>query len=159
MKAASISAIKAELYAIPAKEVVNICLKLAKFKKENKEMLSYLLFQAQDDQAFVQLVKDQIDEEFNSLNKSQIYLAKKTIRKALRTTNKNIKFASSKQLEVELRLYFCTKLQATGLALTKHQVLYNLYQRQILLVDKALQGLHEDLQHDYKTELSALRLN
>jgi len=39
MKAASISELKQELQNISAKEITDICLRLARFKKENKELL------------------------------------------------------------------------------------------------------------------------
>jgi len=157
MKPASIKAIKTELFNIPAQEVLEICLQLAKYKKENKELLSYLLFQKHDSQAFINQVKAQIDKEMAVMNTISFFLAKKTLRKVLRTTNKYIKFAANKQIEVELRLYYCQSLKNSDLNINKHLVIYNLYNRQIEQIEKALTSLHEDLQHDYQHEISELK--
>lgn len=157
MKPASIKAIKTELLNIPAQEVLEICLQLAKYKKENKELLSYLLFQKHDSQAFINQVKAQIDKEMAVMNTISFFLAKKTLRKVLRTTNKFIKFAANKQIEVELRLYYCQSLKNSELNINKHLVIYNLYNRQIEQIEKALASLHEDLQHDYQSEISELK--
>ena len=77
MKAASISVIKKELKNLPPEELQVIVARLAKYKKENKELLSYLLFEAENEQAFIQSVKAEIDEQFSNLNYSSFYLAKK----------------------------------------------------------------------------------
>lgn len=158
MKTASIAQLKAELQHIPPNELIALCLRMAKYKKENKELLSYLLFESRDEQAFIEAVKAQIDEEFKALNTHQLYLAKKTIRKVLRTTNKFIRFAASKQVEVELRLYFCQKMKDSSLRFKASAVLYNLYLRQLQLIRQAVNALHEDLQHDYAGEIEALIL-
>lgn len=158
MKTASLTNLKEELQHIPPNELIAICLRLAKYKKENKELLSYLLFEMRDDQAFIAAVKAQIDEEFKAMNTHQLYLAKKTIRKVLRTTNKYIRFAASKQVEVELRIHFCKTMKLSPLRFKTSTVLYNLYLRQLQLIRKAVGGLHEDLQHDYSSEIESLSL-
>ncbi len=48
MKAASIQELKQELQHTSLKEITELCLRLARFKKENKELLTYLLFEASD---------------------------------------------------------------------------------------------------------------
>ena len=44
MKAASLKLIKTELDLLHPEKVKDLCLQLIKFKKENKELLSYLLY-------------------------------------------------------------------------------------------------------------------
>jgi len=110
MKAISINEIKQELKDLSAKELNEICLRLARYKKENKELLAYLLFDAHNIDAYTQEIKNYIDEMFNDVNKSNLYFAKKTLRKILRQINKQIKFMLNKQAEVELRMHFCTTL-------------------------------------------------
>jgi membrane-anchored protein YejM (alkaline phosphatase superfamily) len=153
MKASTLNELKKELQTLPPAQVLELCLHLAKYKKENKELLSYLLFEAHDEQAYIKDVKEMIEGQFEGMNKSNLYLAKKTIRKVLRTTNKYIKYSSSKQIEVELLIYFCKTLKNTGVPLQTNTALGNLYQRQVLKINKALATLHEDLQHDYLEEL------
>ncbi len=156
MKASSISEIKQELTNIPAGELVDLCLKLAKYKKENKELLSYLLFESYDEQAYIKNVKADIDEQFEDVNKSNLYFAKKTLRKILRIINKYIKHTSSKQAETELLIYFCAALKQSGIPLHKSTALKNLYENQVKKIRKVIASLHEDLQYDYLKKVEKL---
>ncbi len=156
MDTASISIIKKELRALPPEKLQEIVIRLAKYKKENKELLSYLLFEASGEHLFIESVKEEIDEQFSRLNRSSLFLAKKTLRKVLRTTNKYIRFSGSKQTEIELRLYFCKKMRDAGLRINSGRVVSNIYQRQVLRIRKVLSMLHEDLQFDYQEETDNL---
>ena len=51
MKAASISELQKELALLEPKNTAALCLRLAKYKKENKEFLSYLLFDSINENA------------------------------------------------------------------------------------------------------------
>jgi hypothetical protein len=84
METASLSDIKNELKTVAPQQLQELCLRLAKYKKENKELLNYLLFEAINEQTFIQNVKDEIDEQFKQLNKSSFYLAKKTLTKSIK---------------------------------------------------------------------------
>jgi hypothetical protein len=159
MKAASLSELKQELSAKPQKEILELCLRLARFKKENKELLTFLLFEAGDLQSYIQNVKVEIDEQFSLINKSNLYFAKKSIRKILRGINKYIKYASSKEAEVDLLIYYCIKLKDSGIAIHKSTALTNLYNMQIKKINKAMALLHEDLQYEYLKDLEKLELN
>ena len=156
MKAATLYEIKQELIQLPPSKLTDICLRLARFKKENKELISYLLFEAGDESGYIQSVKIEMDELFETVNKSNLYLAKKTLRKILRTTGKHTRYMSSKTAETELLIYFCQKLRAGGLPFHKNTALANLYKNQVTKVEKLIQGLHEDLQHDFTMQLKSL---
>jgi hypothetical protein len=156
MKAASLKELKTELLNLSPVQVLDLCMQLAKYKKENKELLTYLLFEAQDEQTYIKEIKEQIDDLYKDVNKSNLYLAKKTIRKILRLTNKFIKYSGSKQTEVELLIYFCKKLRKAGVPLRANTALGNIYMRQIEKIKKALSSLHEDLQYDYSEEMKIL---
>ena len=156
MKAASLKELKSELKTLSSANVLELCMHLVKYKKENKELLTYLLFDAKDELAFIKEVKEYIDEEFEGINRSNLYLSKKTIRKILRTTNKYIKYSGSKQTEVELLIYYSKKLKNSGIPLHINTALGNIYQRQIYKINKALALLHEDLQYDYSEEMKSL---
>lgn len=158
METASLSEIKKELKVLSPQQLQEILLRLAKYKKENKELLSYLLFEAFNQQAYIQSVKEEIDEQFSHLNKSSNYLAKKTLRKVLRTTRKYIKFSGSKQTEIELLIYFCQKLKNTQLHRRSNRVITNIYFREVERIKKVLSMLHEDLRIDYEDELEKLWL-
>jgi hypothetical protein len=156
MKAASVQDLKQELTQLPPKQLVELCLRLSRFKKENKELLSYLLFEAHDLPGYITLVKQQMNEAMDALNKTQVYLAKKTIRKTLRIANKHIRFTSSKLAEVELLIHFCTQLKESGINLQKSTALLNLYNSQLKKIRLSLEGLHEDEQYDYKRAVEKL---
>jgi len=138
---------------MPPELIAQYCIRMAKYKTENKELLNYLIYQAYDQQSFIEQVKEEVDNQFKVLNKSNLYLAKKTIRKALKTTQKFIKFSGNKQTEIELLIHFCKKMKATGLSIRHGKVLGNIYQRQLERINIVLATLHEDIQMDYKGEI------
>lgn len=156
METASLSEIKKELKNLPPLQLQEICIRLAKYKKENKEFLNYLLFEAVNEQVFIQNVKEEMDDQFKNLNRSSFYLAKKTLRKVLKTTQKYIKFSDSKQTEIELLIYFCQKMNNSGLRIRSSRVVLNLYERQVDRIRKVLSMLHEDLQFDYEEAVEQL---
>lgn len=156
MQTASLKLIKTELDLLHPDKLKALCLQMAKFRKENKELLSYLLFEADDEQNYIKDVKSEIDKSFADINKSNLYLAKKTIRKILRIANKYIKYSGSKQTEVEILIHFCNNLRNTGISLSQNTVLGKIYFRQLIKIQKAVSGLHEDLQFDYTQEIKNL---
>ena len=156
MKAASISDIKQELTNVSPAKLLELCLRLAKYKKDNKELLNYLLFEANDKQAYIGNVKTEMEEAFASINQSNLYFAKKSLRKILRTTAKHIRYTASKQAEVELLLHFCHSLKHSGIPIKTSAVLNNLYQYQLKKIAGVIATLHEDLQYDYIKELKKL---
>ena len=156
MKAATINEIKQELNAVAPAKLLELCLRLAKYKKENKELLTYLLFEAHDEAAFIETVKQDMEEQFAAINHSNLYFAKKSLRKILRTTAKYIRHTGSKQAEVELLLHFCRTLVNSPIPIQKNTVLNNLYQFQLKKIAKVIDTLHEDLQYDYLKELEKL---
>jgi hypothetical protein len=149
MKAATVNELKQELTGLPAAKLTELCVRLARFKKENKELLTYLLFEADDEQAYINLVKKEITELFAGVNTTSLYFAKKTIRKILRLTAKYIRYTGSKLVEVELLLHFCTTLKNTDLPFHQHPLLNNLYKSQLKKTEILIAALHEDLQYDY----------
>lgn len=156
MKAATIQEIKQELTVVPPSKLLELCLRLAKFKKDNKELLTYLLFEAHDEAGYIENVKADMDTQFAAINQSNVYFAKKSLRKILRTTAKYIRHTGSKQAEVELLLYFCGSLAKSSIPVQKNTVLNNLYQFQLKKIAKTIATLHEDLQYDYLKELKKL---
>lgn len=158
MKAASVNEIKQQLKEVNPVELIELCLRLARFKKENKELLTYLLFEADDLQAYIANVKKQIDEEFSQINLTNVYFAKKTIRKILRLANKYIRYTGSKEAEIEILLYYLTNLKGLKISWHKSTALTNLYNAQIKKINAAIGTMHEDLQHDYQRNLDRLDL-
>jgi hypothetical protein len=156
MKAASAQDIKTELKNLPPSRLVDICLRLARFRKDNKELLTYLLFEAADEGTYIENVKKEIDGEFEELPKPNLYLTKKSLRKVLRNTAKQIRYTGSAQAEVELLTYFCRKIRSAGIPVKDSPVLTNLYRQQLKKVRSAIATMHEDLQYDYLRALNGL---
>lgn len=156
MKSATIHEIKEELSTLKPAKLVELCLRLGRFKMENKELLSYLLFEAHDEQGYVAGIKKEIDEHFAAINLSQLYFAKKSLRKIARIINKYCRYSGSKQTEVELRIYFCTQIKESGIPIDRNPVINNLYLSQLKKIHSVLATLHEDLQYDYRREVNEL---
>lgn len=156
MKIASIKELKDELKYKEKEELVQLCLSLAKFKKESKELLTYLMFEVSDEGAFIEGVKEEITDSFSEVNASNIYFLKKSARKVLRVTKKYIRYSKQKQTEAELLLHYCQELKGFSSSLNRSVQLKNLFNQQLGLAQKAIGVLHEDLQYDYQMVLDNL---
>lgn len=156
MKPASLADIKKELKSKTPAELMQFCLRLGRFKKDNKELLTYLIFDAQDERGYIEQIKYDIDDSLEEININHIYYAKKGVQKILRTLNKQIRYSGNKQTELEARLYFCLALKSSPIDIKKSTVLSNMYGRQADKIRKLLSGLHEDLQSDYKPSIDRL---
>ena len=155
MKAAKVSEIKQELSTRSHKELLELCLRLSKFKKENKELLTYLLYEADNEAAYIAGIKQEIEYEFTQINTKTFYYIKKSVRKILRTIKKYIRYSKEKETEVELLIFFCHALKNMSPSIKSNVTLQNILNRQLDLARKTLSSLHEDLQYDYKQELES----
>lgn len=156
MKAATVRELRQELSRRSSKDLIELCLRLAKFKKDNKELLTYLLFEAADETAYINSVKSEIDAQFEQMSRKSYYLIKKSVRKILRHVKKYIRYSQRKETEIELLLYFCRKLRTMTPSISRSRTLLNLYDRQVNQIRKVLEKLHEDLQYDYQQEVEQL---
>ena len=156
MKAASLKEIKTELSSLNADTLVEYCLRLAKFKKENKELLTYLLFESSDEHSYVTELKLEVDEQFKTVSKGHVFFAKKTLRKILRYVNRFARYSGSDRTEIELRIHYCLQMIANNISIQKGTVVYNLYLQQVKKVRTLISKLPEDLQYDYDTDLKKL---
>jgi hypothetical protein len=64
MKAVTVKKIKDELTHKNTTELIELCLRLSKFKKENKELLTYLLFESDAEEGYIESVKEEVDTLF-----------------------------------------------------------------------------------------------
>jgi hypothetical protein len=156
MKAASIHELKQELITLPPKKVLELCLRLARFKKENKELLSYLLFEAHDEQSYVESIKKEINEQFWDLPRTNMYIIKKGLRKILRSISKYSKHTTAKESEAEMLIHFCKNLINSGIRFKANKALSNLYDQQLKKLNTLVDLVHEDLRFDYKKQLEEL---
>jgi hypothetical protein len=156
MKAASLNEIRKQLTSLDAPALENLCLAMARFKKDNKELLTYLLFEAQDEQAYIASIKAEVDELFEEVPRSNVYFVKKSIRKILRILNKQIRYSGSPLTELETRIHFCVKMKSAPIPLNPGTVLFNLYQQQLKKIEAVLAKLPEDLRFDYDRDLQLI---
>ena len=156
MHTAALKYIKEEISQKSKKELENLCLQLAKFSKENKEYLTYLIFESQDEEGFIKGVKIEIDQMFDDLGNVSVHFAKKGIRKILARVKKYIRYSKKKESEVELLLYFCKVLIDHVPHLHRNSVISGIFERQTKMIEKGISALHEDLQFDYTEKLKAI---
>jgi hypothetical protein len=151
MYTATLSEIRKELKQRSSEEIAEFCLKMARYKKDNKELLNYLLFEAFDEANYIEELKLEIELQF-----SEIYYAKKSIRRILRFVTTQVRYSGIKQTEVELLIFFCQQFRKLPIPFHQSKVLMNIYDRQLLNIRKAMIQLNEDLQFDYQAELEII---
>ncbi len=156
MKAASVKELKQELKTRTSDELLELCLHLSKFKKDNKELLTYLLYEASDETTFIKNVKAEIEIQLQEINTNTYYFMKKGIRKVLRFVKKNIQYSKKKETEVALLIHFCKEIKALTPSINNSVTLQNILDRQVVMIRKAISALHEDLQYDYEMELEEI---
>jgi hypothetical protein len=156
-ESASIQEIKRELEGRSEKEIIAYCLTLAKYKKDSKEFLSYLLFESHDPGNFSAKVKTEVDACFSELDAGKnLYFTKKSLRKILRMVTRYSRYAGNDALTAEWLIYFCRKMVASGIPFTQSQVLVNMYQNQVKKITALVEAMHEDQQQDYHADIEFL---
>ena len=154
MRAASIAELKKSLVKLDQGELLDAVLRLARFKKDNKELLTYLLFMSQDENEYANYLCREIDEHFaNTPN-----MHKKTLRKIIRWMNKCLRFSGNKETESQVRVHFCQALQQTETPFRKTKVMTNMYTGQLKKIHQALSKLHDDIRADFQADLRELEL-
>jgi peptide subunit release factor 1 (eRF1) len=156
MKAVTVKELGKELNNLSPKELRELCLRLSRFKKENKELLTYILFESSDEESYIQKVKDEIDNLFAGINSKGTYFKRKSVRRILSVTKKYIRYSAKKQTEIELLIYYCRKLKNMKPSILKSKSLLNLYSRLTGSIIDKISALHPDFQYDYGTELKEL---
>ncbi|MEY4876805.1 MAG: hypothetical protein RL708_1954 [Bacteroidota bacterium] len=156
MKAATLSDLKKELSIQNNEQLIELCLRLGRFKKENKELLTYILFDSKSEADYIKDIKAEMDILFDEINSANLYWAKKSLRKILRNINKYSRYSNETTTAIELLIYYCLKLKTSGIEFEKSAALKNLYDAQIKKIKKEIAAMHEDLQYDYQKKLNSL---
>lgn len=153
MHSATIDTIKAELKQLPPKQVLDLLLRLARFKKENKELLTYILFESTNESEYVEQVKREIAEEMGELDGLPGYQYKKQFRKIQRKINKPIKYMGSKAATAELYLHMVRLI--SGKRKTNYLVpfLDKTVQQYMAKIEKLLPGIEDDLAADLRRQM------
>lgn len=157
MKAATVIQLRKELETLDEDYLRELCLRLARFKIENKELLTYLLFESEDEAFYVDGIKEQVDKLFEEINKKSYFYIKKSVRKILRLLKKYARYSNSKETEVELLIYYCYKLKTLKPSISNNLTLTKIFLKQIENIEKKIIKLHEDLQFDFRERLKQLQ--
>jgi len=155
MDTASIKQLKDTLSTLGREELIGLLLRMVKFKKENKELLTFLLFEADDLDTYVHEITLLIKDEFENYRLKTAYYKRKGCRRVLRMLKKYIKYAADKEVEVRLLLAYVSMV-AESKPFINDRVIQKIALRQLLLAEKSIVKLHEDLQYEYKLELEEL---
>lgn len=145
-----------ELKTFSSSELLAFCIRMAKYKKENKELLCYLIYEASDEKSYVEHIKIEMDQLFGEINKQNAYTTKKGLQKVVRLLNRYIRFSNERTTEIELRIYFCKKIKLERIDLTASSIIFNIYEREKSKIGKCISLLHEDLQYDFAEEIKSL---
>jgi hypothetical protein len=150
-----IAEIKKELQHLDNAQLTELCLRLVRYKKENKELTGYLLFDADHERAFIDSLMAENGLMFSQLPYNNYQLAK-SLRKILRLLGKYIKFMASSEAEVEVLINFCRNYvqYVDKRASSSYKPLRLIFTRQLDKIRKSITKLHEDLQFDYSHDFN-----
>lgn len=152
MKAATISELKKALAHLEREDLMDACLRLAKYKVDNKELLTYLLMKSDDEREYVREVCEEIESHFRGVRS----MPKKTIRKIIRWIDKRVRYSGEVETELELRIHFCQQFLHGRIRFGRCKVSANMYRGQLKKIDKLLAKVHPDLQFDYRQQMEGL---
>ncbi|TDL99158.1 MAG: hypothetical protein C4K58_07705 [Flavobacteriaceae bacterium] len=156
MKSAGISQIKEALKQQSYSSLVELCLKLSSYKIENKQYLSYLLFDTHQREEYLEDLKGEIDLAFDNINQDSYFYVNKSLRKILREAKKHIKFAKDSAFEMELMIHFLKKTKSLSCNISQSPKLLGLYKRENQKTQKLLEKIEPDLWIDYQEDLKEI---
>lgn len=156
MNAATLSELRKELKGFPKERLIEICTRLARYKKDNKELLTYLIYETEDEPAYRRHLVSELEDLFSTLPGGNQYYIKKGLRRILRRINKLIAYSGQTETEIEVRIRFCQLMRDQKISLTSGTVLGNIYSLQKRKIEKIYSKLDEDLQADYSPSIEAL---
>jgi hypothetical protein len=156
MHSATIDTIKTELKQLPPREVLDLLLRLARFKKENKELLTYILFESANESEYVEQVKKEIAGEMLEIDGLPAYQYKKQFRKIQRKINKPIKYIGNKSATAELYLHMVRMISEKKKTISLATFLDKILQQYIIKIEKLLPGIEDDLAADMRKQLKQI---
>lgn len=157
MEISSLQEQKSELKNLSKDELAELVLRMARYKKENKELLNYLLFHQQDPETYVAAVKQHLAADFAELN-PQAYYCAKSLRKILRYISRQAKFMGKPYHEAEFLIWYCHQYLENVNLKNNNKSLQGLLIRPLEKIEKISRKLHEDLQFDIRQELDKIHI-
>ena len=155
MKKENLRDLKRELENQPPEELVKICLRIARLKQENKELLAYLLYDAEDPMNYAGMLKEDILLPFQSEFHTP-YQFTKGVRKSLRLIAKYLRFTGNREGETELLLFLVNEFHQHYKHQYRTAALSKIIFRCLDKAENNIAKLHEDIQADYSETLNEL---
>jgi len=149
MEAASIAEIRKSLMRLEQGDLLDACLRLARFKKDNKELLTYLLYLSNNEPGYVNYLCQMIDEQFALAPNAQ----KKTLRKLIRNMDKCLRFSGIKETELQVRLHFCRVLKSSKIPYKQSRVMTNMFVGQLKKIFRITEKLPSEIYQEYASEI------
>lgn len=156
MVAASSKILKEALDSKTNLELKELISRLLRFKKENKELATYLLFYEQEEMEYVRDAKAAISLQFEDINTKTVFYAKKGLRKMLRIAMKFSKYSTDKSTSLEIGLHITTLLMTLPKHIKSSQLIKNMYASNLKKIYTTLEILHPDIQFDYQKQIKNL---
>ena len=157
MSSISIKDIKNELKYKSDSELIEICLKLAKASKSNKEILDYELNFSNNEAEFVNRSKLEIDSLLINIDSHFNSNILKILRKTLKRVSFLIKISKREETAVELLIHLAMEIQETKILKSNHVSIGQFYFKLEEKIDKVIMKLHPDLQYDYQEKIDTLK--
>jgi hypothetical protein len=158
MNSPKLNDLKKELQHLDVNQLKDVCLRLAKYKVENKELLNYLLFFENSKEDYIENIKKLIVNEFDDLHPS-VYYVKKQLSKLIRIINKHIKFIGEKDKEIDIVLSFCDEFIKHPVVKAGYKALSMILYRQLKRANKLIPKMNDDLAFDYQNMFDDLIVN
>jgi hypothetical protein len=143
-----ISELKKELAGMPNEELVKLTLRLAKLKVENKELLHYLLFYSNDNEAYAESLLEEILDPFRQ-DFIHPYAMYKRLRKSMKIIAKYLRFTSDRAGECDLLLALVNEYLKTYRFEYKNAYLVRIIFRCLKKTADNMDRIHEDYRADY----------
>jgi len=157
-KTPSIAVLKKELSYRSEQEIIDFCVTLIKFNRENKELLNYLLIDEVEKEVFLNEIKITISANFLDINFRSYHILRKSVRKILKLTKKYIKLINEPIKELTLLIHFNQELITCLPKLKNYPSIENYFISNIKKMESIVAKLHPDLHYDYINDINELKI-
>lgn len=151
---ASLADIKRELNTYNQSQLLETCLRIIKFKKDNKELATYLLFAAGEEAEYIKEINTTTSDGMMLAKSKPLYQQRKTLAKVLRLVNKYARYSGKKETHIELLLHYTERL--IDIFDIKLSHIASLLHRNVKRITAMIATLHPELQYDYGQRLNLL---
>ena len=147
---APIKNIKEELQHLSYQELLNFTLHILKYKKENKELAHYLLFEKQDEDGYADKIISLIKVEFSTVNFSRPFFARKGFRRINRLASKYLKYSGEAETSLKVFIFLMNEISAAGKKYRYTNLTDKIVDQYLVKSKKIILTMHEDLQFEYE---------